>query len=178
MMSGPRPLRLVLLTLLVESGIGGAAGVVAGGAAVELLDGPDVWSSGFPSGSSISTSGISFADALPDASLPIGIRASRGCLSVSLGTVAGIRQVSSYLCKACPLGFGYICPFFPFQVHPGQVHSGSSFASGTSWCLHSPAMRLCVRMNLPWQHWHPWQTKTCLLNISDIALPGFAEKLL
>ena len=151
-MSGPRPRRLVLLTLLIESGVGGAsaaAGVVAGGAAVELLDGPDVWSSGVPSGSSISTSGISFADALPDASLPIGIRASRGCLSVSLGTVVGIRHVSSYLCRACPLGFGYTLPLFPFQLHPGQVHSGSSFVSGTVWCLHSPAMRLCVRMNLP-----------------------------
>ena len=54
MMSGPRPRRLVLLTLLSESDLGGAAAVgggAAGGAAVELLEGPDVWSSGVPSGS-------------------------------------------------------------------------------------------------------------------------------
>ena len=76
MMSGPR--RLVLLTLRSDSwaGASGGDGAAAGGAAVELLDGPDVWSAGFPStfscgaaggaaiGSSISTSGISFADAL------------------------------------------------------------------------------------------------------------------
>ena len=115
MMSGPRPRRLVLLTLLDESDVAGAAcGAAAGGAAVELLDGPDVWSSGAASGSggrasmgsSISTSGMSLADALPDGSVPTGIRASRGCLSVSLGTVAGIRHVSSYMCDACPLGVG------------------------------------------------------------------------
>ena len=143
-MSGPRPRRLVLLTLLKGpgDGIAAAGGAAAGGAAVELLDGPDVWSSGAASGSSTSTSGMSLADALPDASLPIGIRASRGCLSVSLGTVIGILHVSSYLCKVCPLGFGYTLPFFPFQLHPGQVHSGSNCESGMSLNLHSPAMRL------------------------------------
>ena len=114
-MSGPRPCRLVLLTLFdgpdVDVVAGGSA---AGGAAVELLDGPDVWSRGATSGSgkgasvgsSISTSGMSFADAFPEGSVPAGILASRGCRSVSLGTVVGIRHVSSYLCDACPRGFG------------------------------------------------------------------------
>ena len=104
MMPCPRPRLLVLFVLLDESDVAGdACGAAAGGAAVELLDGPDVWSSGAASGSvgrasmgsSISTSGMSLADALPDGSVPTGIRASRGCLSVSLGTVVGIRHVSS-----------------------------------------------------------------------------------
>ena len=144
MVSGPRPRRLVLLILLSGPADGAAAsgGAAVGGAAVELLDGPDVWSIGRASGSSTSASGMSLADALPDASLPTGIRASRGCLSVSRGTVIGILHVSLHLCKACPLGFGYILPFFPFQLHPGQVHSGSNCESGMSLNLHSPAMRL------------------------------------
>ena len=48
-MSGSR--RLVLLTLLGGPGVGSdgdgvLCGAAAGGAAVELLDGPDVWSGG------------------------------------------------------------------------------------------------------------------------------------
>ena len=106
-MSGPRPCRLVLLTFRDGPEVGVAACVsAAGGAAVELLEGPDVWSSGAASGSSILISGMSFADALPDGSVPVGIIASLRCRSVSLGTVVGIRQVSSYLCDECPPGFG------------------------------------------------------------------------
>ena len=106
-MSGPRPCRLVLLTFRDGPEVEVAAcGSTVGGAAVELLPGPDVWSSEAASGSSISTSGMSLADALPEGSVPLGILASRRCRSVSIGTVVGIRQVSSYLCDECPLGFG------------------------------------------------------------------------
>ena len=101
MISGPRPCRLVLLTLFDGPDVDVVAGGFAvGGAAVELLDRPDVWSRGAASGSgggasvgsSISTSGMSFADALPEGSVPVGILATLGAVPCPLGPLSAFDR--------------------------------------------------------------------------------------
>ena len=100
-------------------------------ASLDPLDGPDVLSTGETSGSCISASRMSFADAFPAGSLPAGIGASRGCRCVSRGGIDGTLQLSSCVCDACPRGFGFTFPSGVFQLHPGHDHSFSHFSSGT-----------------------------------------------
>ena len=57
------------------------------------LLGPDVSSIG--SGTGMSASGISGAEALPAASFPAGTTASRGCAALFLGTTVGSLHVLS-----------------------------------------------------------------------------------
>ena len=118
---------------------------------------------GRSSGSSSSTSGTrgggssaltSGAEALPRGDSAAGTSASRGCLERrnrvpdSRVGVKVIRHRSSFVCSGCPLGRGRRSPSGFLWLHPGHVHSGSSWSGRTSGYLHCPGMRLWPRRNL------------------------------
>ena len=88
--------------------------------------------------------------------------ASVGSSLSTFGLLPAEREVAGMRSSRC---LGSIGSLFPLLLSHVQVHTGSRSGVEAAWCLHSPSMRLWVRIDFPWHELQPLHAETSVEHI-------------